>query len=251
MRAILAAREFAFARHAYDLGIPSPKPIERQQLDATEAILYEFRAGSNLDAHTFPRPWRCCKATYQMAELHAAIHAVESELFIRNLPESYRQRTFFRILIGYSERLPEPLKQHCLATLDELDDGSSFCFGDMSPRNLMIHKGECFAIDWSLATIGEPAGDVAFTCVGIHDLSQLGDLSSVIKAILRQGSRWYLKRYRDRSPEGAGFVLRRWLAPAAAARLGALEKVGEPDSILEPLASLVEVYCNQQSALGG
>lgn len=91
---------------------------------------------------------------------------------------------------------------------------------------------------------------MAFTWVGIRDLSQLGDLSSVVKAILRQGSRWYLKRYRDRSPEGAGFVFRQWLAPAAAARLGALEKVGEPDSILEPLVSLVEVYCNEQSALG-
>jgi hypothetical protein len=64
------------------------------------------------------------------------------------------------------------------------------------------------------------------------------------------GSRWYLDRYRGRSREGSDFVFRRWLAPAAAARLGALERVGEPDSILEPLASLVETYCNEEHALG-
>ncbi|MCC5888854.1 MAG: hypothetical protein JJT88_20635 [Gammaproteobacteria bacterium] len=106
MAPILAAREFAFAKYAYDSGIPSPKPIERQQLDATEAILYEFRSGSNLDVHTLPRTWRYRKATYQMADLPVAIHAVESETFVRDLPDSYRQRAFFRTLIGYSERLP-------------------------------------------------------------------------------------------------------------------------------------------------
>lgn len=247
---ILAEREFAFARLAYNSGIPSPKPIERRQVNSTDAILYEFRPGTNLDAHTLPRPWRYRRATYQMADLHAAIHAVESEIVVQEFPDSYLQKAFFRTLISYSERLPEHLRQHCLDMLEKLNDGTSLCHGDMSPSNLMIHNGECFAIDWSLATIGDPAGDVAFTWVGISDLSQLGSLSSVVKAILRRGSRWYIDRYRDRAREGSDFNFKRWLAPAAAARLGALEKVGEPDSILEPLAFLVETYCHEERAPG-
>jgi thiamine kinase len=245
---ILAQREFEFARLAFESGIPSPEPIEIRTVDSTQAILYEFRAGTNLDSHTLPRPWRYRKATRQMADLHAVIHGVHP--MIEGFPDSYRQKVFFQTLIGYSNRLPEQLRRRCLETLDDLDDGASLCHGDMSPSNVMIHSGRCFAIDWSLATVGDPAGDVAFTVVGIRDLSQVADLSPMVKAILRRGSRWYLERYRDRSRYGAGIEFERWLAPAAAARLGALEKAGEPDSILEPLLSLVEAYCNEDYVRG-
>lgn len=244
---ILAEREFAFASFAYDSGIPSPRPIELQQLDFTQAILYEFVPGINLDAHTLPRPWRYRSATYQMADLHAAIHRIDSA--IPNLADSYRQKEFFGTLIGYSDRLPEHLRRQCLDILENVKQGNALCHGDMYPSNLMIHNGQCLAIDWSMATIGDPAGDVAITWVGISDLSQLGELSAIVKAILRRSSRWYLDRYRDHSRQGCDFKFKHWLAPAAAARLGALEKAGAPESTLESLVSLVEMYCNEKQVL--
>ncbi|MBK81456.1 MAG: hypothetical protein CMQ43_11175 [Gammaproteobacteria bacterium] len=240
---ILVDRELALAGLAHEAGIPTPRPVGRHTLEGLDGILFDYQPGTNLDEHTLPRPWRYGRAPRQMAELHAAIHDAEVAQAGRVLPAPWRQRDFWRMLIGYADSLPGAHRETCLARLESLPDGESLCHGDMAPSNVMYHGGRCIAIDWSLASLGDPMGDVAFTWVGIHDLSQLVDLPRIVKAILRRSSRRYLSRYGECRPAFDRRRFERWLAPAAAARLGALEKAGDPGAVAAPLRRLIESYC--------
>lgn len=241
---ILIDRELALAGLAHEAGVPTPRPHGRHTHDGVEGIVFDHQAGINLDEHTLPRPWRYGRAPRQMAKLHAAIHAADVAGAAGRLPAPWRQRDFLRTLIGYADSLPRSLRAECLARLEALPDGEALCHGDMSPSNVMIHDGRCVAIDWSLASIGDPVGDVAFTWVGIHDLSQLVDLPGIVKAILRRSSRRYLSHYRECSRVFDQGRFERWLAPAAAARLGALEKAGDETGTRAALSLLIESYCS-------
>jgi aminoglycoside phosphotransferase (APT) family kinase protein len=242
LASILLERELYFAQIAHAEGIPTPKPIGRQSNQGCDGLVFEYFEGQNLDAYTLPRIWAHRRLTWELADLHAAIHRIDLSGAVQQGHEDGSQKALYRQLIGYSELLSDDTRAQSLAALEGTPDKTSLCHGDMSPLNVMTDGATFLTIDWSLASIGDPVGDVAFTWVGLQ-LAQVMPLNRVIKWALRRASRWYLARYRAvcaGRPSGA--ELEAWLLPAAAARLGAVEKGGATADAAQTLRDQVERY---------
>jgi aminoglycoside phosphotransferase (APT) family kinase protein len=240
---ILLERELCFAQVAHDHGIPTPKPLGRQSHRGCDGLVFEYFEGQNLDVYTLPRIWAHRRLTEQIADIHAAIHRVDLAEADQQRHEDRSQKALYRQLIGYSELLSDDARALSLTALESAPDGTSLCHGDMSPLNVMTDGTTYVTIDWSLASIGDPVGDFAFTWIAVHDLAQMLPLNRTIKWALRRASRWYLARYRAVcSGRPSEAELEAWLLPAAAARLGAVEKAGGGDEAAQALRDLVERY---------
>jgi aminoglycoside phosphotransferase (APT) family kinase protein len=240
---ILAAREFYFANKAFAAGIPTPQPMALTTYETQAAIVFEFCAGRNLDAHTLPRPWRYKAASREMADLHTSVHRVRLTPSEEGAPGVVSQRDLLAMLAGYGNSLPISLMDECMRRIASLPSGDQLCHGDFAPSNIMIRNKQRLVIDWSLGSRGCPEGDFAWTWLGISDLANLGPLPALVKAALRKGAEAYRERYRQRDCAELSSDLAQWLAPVAAARLGALEKVGGDLALRGPLTQLITQYC--------
>lgn len=240
---VLADREFHFARQAFDAGIPTPQPLELDVRTDRCAIVFALCQGTTLDVHTLPRPWRYRAASEDMAALHAHIHAVDTAAAADPIPEGHRQQDFLRQLIGYATQLPTALQDHCMAAWPRDCGTQRLCHGDFSPSNVMIERGRCLAIDWSLASWGDPAADVAMTWLGIRELPESLGMPWPVRFALRLGSDAYRQHIQALAPDTTPDRVNAWLAPVAAARFGAIEKSGGDEAALMALARVIRTVC--------
>jgi aminoglycoside phosphotransferase (APT) family kinase protein len=77
------------------------------------------------------------------------------------------------------------------------------CHGDLWGGNLLVRRGQVTGvIDWTLATVAEPAFEVGFTAMGLW-LAPM-PVPRPLLAALRAGSRWLLRRYLRTYRRGSG-----------------------------------------------
>ena len=162
------------------------------------------------------RPWKVFWAGRVTGETHAQLHAVNAPSAIPPL------RAALRLRIESLSQLPEDLARFALDTLEALPDGDNLCHGDFHPGNILMAGETPVVIDWTMATRGDPAADVARTLV----MARLGKLPPGTSALLRlmalAGRRLltsaYLRSYRRQRPLDMSLVSR-WEIPIAAARM--------------------------------
>lgn len=229
-----AERELSMSRFAYDNNVPTPRPGDVLRWEGRPAVRFEYVSGPTLDEQLRRRFWNFARYMRLFAETHARIHAVETAQMARK----FGQKDWLGSLIEESKRLGS-LRQKALDVLHELPAGNSLCHGDYSTGNTILRDGRLLVIDWGMASIGDPAADVANTWLGMGELVPRSNMHPA----LRWGAFTAIRRYRDNyiSLTNDGFAERidNWLFPVAAARLGAQEMAGVRQAFLQTLTDFI------------
>lgn len=117
--------------------------------------------------------------------------------------------------------MPGELRQRALEILESLPAGDRLCHGDFHPANVLRDDRQCTVIDWSTAARGDPAADVARTCLLLKESALPDDMSQTTRALLRLSrgivASRYLRSYDPASSMQARIA--RWTPVLAAARL--------------------------------
>jgi aminoglycoside phosphotransferase (APT) family kinase protein len=210
-----AELQLAAMRAAWESGVPVPEPGERVTVRGRPGIVMERATGPDLLTLMGSQPWKVFWVARTLGRVHAQMHEVVAPASLPPLRLSLRER------IGRAEPLTAKLRRFALEVLDGLPDGDRLCHGDFHPGNLLLSARGPLAIDWTLATRGDPTGDFARQPL----MLRLGSVPPGTPVLLRYGQRFgrgvflrtYLRAYRrHQSVDDAAWS--RWQIVQAAAR---------------------------------
>jgi aminoglycoside phosphotransferase (APT) family kinase protein len=208
-------REAAAMRAAADGGVDVPQVDGTVMVDGRAGLIMERVDGRDLITLMGRRPWTVPRAARIVGTAHARMHEVVAP------PELWSLREYARFKIGAADLEPA-LAEFALATLEALPDGDRLCHGDFHPGNVLLGRHGPAVIDWTATTRGDPAGDLARTCL----LLRVGAVEEHMPALVRRlqafgrGAfyRGYLRAYeRVRPIDGA--MVDRWEIVRAADRI--------------------------------
>lgn len=211
-----AEYEADMSRKLQEAGVAVPTIYDAIEVDGRRGIVYERIKGPALDTLLKKQPWRVRRVARIMAETHAAMmrHTV------RGLPS---QRERLERSVSSVTALPPSVREHILARLHRLPDGSVLCHGDLHPGNILLSERGPVVIDWENASLGSPVADVArsvlitrgWSCYETNPARRL-----LVRWVAEAFVASYLARYEELAPT---LRLRSqvacWQGPLAAARL--------------------------------
>jgi aminoglycoside phosphotransferase (APT) family kinase protein len=179
-------------------------------------MVMERIGGTDLLTLMGRRPWTVFSGGRISGQVQAQLHAVQAPAAIPPLRAVLRQR------IESEGRLPPHLARFALDTLDGLPDGDSLCHGDFHPANILMDGETPVLIDWTNATRGDAAADVARALMILRLGSPPPGTSRALRVLALFGRnillQLYLRSYRRSRPLEMAAVAR-WEVPVAAARL--------------------------------
>ena len=191
-----------------------PKALRLVRCDERHGILYELAEGQDLFHRIGSNPFLLLTAGKRLARLHAEIH--EKEISgILTVREKLRQE------IEWTGDLSEDEKQRIIDRLSRLPDRKQLCHFDFHPGNIMISGDRIRVLDWLTACSGDPAADIARTCILLkygelrHGDRFSGLILQITKAFIRRS---YIRNILRLSGITRSEI-RQWIVPAAAARL--------------------------------
>jgi len=152
-----ADREFAATQAIHSTGLPVPAAFEMIEIDGRSGIVFERIDGATLFDRTQARPWTVFSALRLTGELHASFNCCPAPAGLPSLHERIAAR------IEASDA-PAVEKQGARERLASLPDSTTLCHGDFHPGNVILSRRGPIVIDWSSASRGHYAGDVACTC---------------------------------------------------------------------------------------
>lgn len=206
-----AAMEAARSR-----GVRVPAVYELTTALGRPAMVMERIEGPDLLTLIGRQPWAVFRVGRISGRVHAQMHGVQAPSSIPPLKQVLRQR------IESVGRLPPHLARFALDVLETLPDGDALCHGDYHPGNILMDGTTPVLIDWSNATRGEPAADVARTRMMLRLGSPPPGTSAALRLMALVGRNlllWlYLRSYRRSRPLDMAAVSR-WEVPVTAARL--------------------------------
>ena len=152
----MVEREFAAAALAAAHGVRVAAPIERAIHYGRELIRYRLVPGPTLLTVIGRKPWLALPSMYRLARVHALIHQPP-------VPGGLRAQS--QVLARDIQHSPAdaPTRAAAAAVLAASHRASRLCHGDLHPGNVIDSAGGLTVIDWSKASIGHPAADVART----------------------------------------------------------------------------------------
>jgi aminoglycoside phosphotransferase (APT) family kinase protein len=197
-------RQAAALRAAADGGVDVPAVYDTVTVDGRAGLVMERVDGRDLITLMGRRPWTVPRAARIVGTAQARMHEVVAP------PDLWNLREYARFKIGAAADLPPELAELARATLDALPDGDRLCHGDFHPGNVLLGRHGPAVIDWTDATRGDPAGDLARTRL----LLQLGTVQEYMPALVRRlqafgrGAfyRSYLRAYERARPVDAALV---------------------------------------------
>jgi len=226
-----AAMEAARSR-----GVRVPAVLGATTVVGRPGLIMERIDGPDLLTLIGRRPWTVFRVARICGEVHAQLHEVQAPRVIPPLKEALKRR------IPAAGPLPPHLAEFALRALDGLPEGDALCHGDFHPGNILLAGAEPVLIDWTNATRGDAAADVARTRM----MLRLGEAPPgspfVLRALALVGRNLllsqYLRSYRRLRPLDMDAV-KRWEIPIAAARLaeGIEEEVSRLLAFLERAAA--------------
>jgi len=159
-------REARVGRVVGELGLPVAAVKEVIEVAGRYGIVFERVGNGRTMLQEFAaKPWRLNSLIRMFTELHLEMHR-------HSLPElpSLQKRLAERIRRMTDGDIPDNLREFAerakaaaLARLGELPEDDRLCHGDFHPDNIIMSRRGPVIIDWSDATKGNPAADVART----------------------------------------------------------------------------------------
>jgi len=220
--------EAAALAAAFDAGAPAPRVYETVVREGRPGLVMQRLAGPDLLTLLGRRPWLVLQVARRTAQLHTELHRVPAPESLPPLKDWVTAR------LAESSAVPADLHREALSLLDVLPDGDRLCHGDFHPGNVLVGGDRPMVVDWTNATRGDPAGDVARTWV-VVEVSPLPPGSSALMtrfaglgrgALLHGYARAYLRRSMIDAER-----LARWTQVRAIERL-AQEIPGERDRLI-------------------
>lgn len=169
-------REAVIGQKIHEAGVPSPAVFDMVEIDGRKGIIFERISGKTITDSLMKEPLMFCNSVYQMAEFQYKIHTCSAE----GIP-SQKERFAYAIHLS-SEILGDKVKK-ILDYVDRLPDGNQICHGDFYLSNIMVSNNKFVAIDWSSGYRGDPAGDVAKTCLIISSPAVLPGTPDILGAM--------------------------------------------------------------------
>lgn len=191
-----------------------PKALRLVSCGERSGILYELAEGQDLFRMIGSEPFLLFSTGKKLAEIHTEIHG-KTISGILTVKEKLLQE------IGWVNDLSDDEKRKITDRLLLLPDGDRLCHFDFHPGNIMVSGGKLLVLDWLTACSGEPAADIARTCLLLkYGEVRNGDrLSRLILSITKVCIRRSYMRNILRLSGITRDEIRRWILPAAAARL--------------------------------
>lgn len=191
-----------------------PKALRLVSCGERSGILYELAEGQDLFRMIGSEPFLLFSTGKKLAEIHTEIHG-KTISGILTVKEKLLQE------IGWVNDLSDDEKRKITDRLLLLPDGNRLCHFDFHPGNIMVSGGKLLVLDWLTACSGEPAADIARTCLLLkYGEVRNGDrLSRLILSITKVCIRRSYMRNIRRLSGITRDEIRRWILPAAAARL--------------------------------
>lgn len=209
-------------------GVRVPAVYELVTVNGRPGLVMERLEGTDLLTLIGRRPWMVFAAARVGGEVHARMHEVVAPSALPPLREVMRRR------IEGRAALPEDLKALALGALEALPDGDRLCHGDLNPANVIVSAGQPVVIDWTNASRGDPAADVARSALILRLGEPPPGTAPPLRVMALFGRRLlialYLRSYRRHRPLDME-AMRRWEVPVTAARVA--------DGIEEERARLV------------
>ncbi len=213
--AIRVDREATALRALAGMGHLAPRFEAVVNLDGRPGLVIERVEGVDLLTLLTRRPWWFLRAATTMAHLHAGMHEVVAPASLPDLKAELRVR------IETTAALPAHLAAYAVEILGTLPAGDRLCHGDLHPGNVLGTWVAPVAIDWSDASRGDPAADVARTDMLVRFGDPAVPMSAPMRALTTAGrgllTRRYLSVYRRSSATDLN-RLGDWIVVRAAAR---------------------------------
>ena len=216
-------REASVGRVVSELGLPVAAVREVIEVAGRYGIVFERAGNGRTMLQEFAsKPWRLRSLIRVFTELHLEMHRhIVSELppLQKRLAERIRRITDADIP-GNLREFAERAKAAALARLEELPEDDRLCHGDFHPDNIIMSPRGPVIIDWSDATKGNPAADVARTRLLISIGTPVeGRISGwLIKLVRKRVLSLYSKLYLKRSAISSESI-EAWQLPVALTRL--------------------------------
>ena len=189
----VAEREFEITRALHTAGLPAPAAYELHEFDNRFGFILERVDGISLLQFVERKPWKLFYAARLLAELHAQVHQHSAPWALPS------QRSQLERWLANARDFTSAERRAAEASLAQLPDGEILCHGDMHPANILLSSRGPVIIDWSTATRGQAAADVARTSV-LFESAHLPPGSPLYMRLLlalarRLLHRTYLRRY--------------------------------------------------------
>lgn len=143
---------------ALECGLRVPPVRSVGRLDGRPVIVTDYIKGESLSRKIETGEITRHDAVLMLAKIANEIHEKKLPPLMRFSEKAERKIE--------SAGFPASVCRALLSTLSSLPDGDSLCHGDTVPANILITPGgEPYILDWSHATEGDPAADIAATCL--------------------------------------------------------------------------------------
>lgn len=219
----LVDREIDGAIRAREEGLLVPRPMGRRMIEGRQGIVFEELNGAPLlDSRSGWRIGRARAALRKLADYHARIHQCSAVGLIHHQHDIL----WVRIL---SADIDEATRRAALDRIQAAPRGNTLCHGDFHPGNAVETAQGIAAVDWSSASAGDPAADVARTEMLLR-YGLYGPMlrrSRLMRWFRHRAADFYLRRYkRITGMDDAAIAY--WRLPVAVSGLSAGSKMHRP-----------------------
>lgn len=136
-------------------GIASPGVGEIVAVGTRSGIVYEKIDGRSMGSELRSRPWMFRYFTDMLSDLHRAVSA---HIRVAGIPE---QRAVLERRLNSAPGLDAGRRKGLITLMRTIPPGKNLCHGDFHFDNVIVSSRGPVIIDWTDATTGNPAADLA------------------------------------------------------------------------------------------